>query len=78
MIKDMVVNLVGRGPQDFAADYALSVAATFGAHHIVRDAEYLTWRYADSPRPYARAVTAEPGPGTREGDFDRTRLAAVP
>lgn len=34
MIKDMVVNLVGRGPQDFAADYALSVAATFGAHLV--------------------------------------------
>jgi DNA-binding HxlR family transcriptional regulator len=25
----------------------------------------------------ARAVTAEPGPGAAEGDFDRTRLAAV-
>ena len=24
------------------------------AHHIVRDAEYLSWRYADSPRPYVR------------------------
>jgi nucleotide-binding universal stress UspA family protein len=34
MIKDMVVNLVGRGPQDFAADYALSVAAMFGAHLV--------------------------------------------
>jgi hypothetical protein len=29
-------------------------AVTFREHHIVRDAEYLTWRYADSPRPYAR------------------------
>jgi nucleotide-binding universal stress UspA family protein len=34
MIKDIVVNLVGRGPQDFAADYAVSVAATFGAHLV--------------------------------------------
>jgi hypothetical protein len=24
------------------------------AHHIVRDAAYLRWRYADSPRPYAQ------------------------
>ena len=28
------------------------------AHHIVRDAEYLRWRYADSPRPYAQAGDA--------------------
>src|ERR1700737_5358679 len=34
MIKDMGVNLVGRGPQAFAADYALSVAAMFGAHLV--------------------------------------------
>jgi len=34
MIKDIVVNLVGRGPQDFAADYAISVAATFEAHLV--------------------------------------------
>jgi nucleotide-binding universal stress UspA family protein len=32
MIKDVVVNLAGRGPQDFAADYAISLAATFKAH----------------------------------------------
>jgi len=32
-------------------------AASFGAHHIVRDSEYLTWRYADSPRPYVRFET---------------------
>jgi nucleotide-binding universal stress UspA family protein len=32
MLKDVVVNLSGRAPQDFAADYAISVAATFGAH----------------------------------------------
>jgi nucleotide-binding universal stress UspA family protein len=31
MLKDIVVNLSGRGPQDFAADYAASVAAMFGA-----------------------------------------------
>jgi hypothetical protein len=24
------------------------------AHHIVRDADYLRWRYGDSPRPYAQ------------------------
>jgi GNAT superfamily N-acetyltransferase len=29
-------------------------AVRYDAHHIVRDPEYLTWRYADSPRPYAR------------------------
>jgi GNAT superfamily N-acetyltransferase len=29
-------------------------AVTFPANHVVRDAAYLTWRYADSPRPYAR------------------------
>jgi hypothetical protein len=28
------------------------------AHHIVRDAAYLRWRYADSPRPYAQADDA--------------------
>jgi nucleotide-binding universal stress UspA family protein len=32
MIKDLVVNLTGGGPQDFAADYAVSIAKTFGAH----------------------------------------------
>jgi nucleotide-binding universal stress UspA family protein len=32
MIKDLVVNLTGGQPQDFAADYAISVASTFGAH----------------------------------------------
>ena len=32
MFKDVVVNLSGRGPRDFAADYAASIAATFGAH----------------------------------------------
>ena len=26
----------------------------YSGHHIVRDPEYLRWRYADSPRPYAR------------------------
>src|SRR3982074_1950717 len=32
MIKDIVVNLSGKDPQDVAADYAISIAATFGAH----------------------------------------------
>ena len=32
MLKDIVVNLSGRAAQDFAADYATSIAATFGAH----------------------------------------------
>jgi GNAT superfamily N-acetyltransferase len=32
-------------------------AASFDAHHIVRDAAYLSWRYADSPRPYHRFET---------------------
>jgi nucleotide-binding universal stress UspA family protein len=32
MIKDVVVNLSGREPQDFAADYAISIAKTLGAH----------------------------------------------
>jgi nucleotide-binding universal stress UspA family protein len=31
VIKDIVVSLSGRGQQDFAADYAVSVAATLGA-----------------------------------------------
>src|SRR5262249_43234172 len=31
MFKDLVVNLSGRGPRDFAADYATSIAAAFGA-----------------------------------------------
>jgi hypothetical protein len=29
-------------------------ATAFPANHIVRDVEYLSWRYADSPRPYVR------------------------
>lgn len=33
--------------------------ASFGAHHIVRDADYLNWRYTDSPRPYVRFETDE-------------------
>src|SRR5258708_20625848 len=32
MLKDVVVNISGRGPRDFAAEYATSIAATFGAH----------------------------------------------
>ncbi len=32
MIKDMVVNLTGGAPQEFAADYAISLAALFEAH----------------------------------------------
>lgn len=28
-------------------------------HHIVRDAAYLDWRYADSPRPYIRVEEAD-------------------
>jgi nucleotide-binding universal stress UspA family protein len=32
MVKDVVVNLTGGNSQDFAADYAISVAETFGAH----------------------------------------------
>jgi hypothetical protein len=26
----------------------------YDGHHLVRDARYLNWRYADSPRPYLR------------------------
>jgi nucleotide-binding universal stress UspA family protein len=32
MLKDVVVSLSGRVPRDFAAEYATSIAATFGAH----------------------------------------------
>jgi nucleotide-binding universal stress UspA family protein len=32
MLKDVVVSLSGRAPRDFAAEYATSIAATFGAH----------------------------------------------
>ena len=32
MVKDVVVNLTGGHPQDFAADYAISIGAAFGAH----------------------------------------------
>src|SRR5258708_19007279 len=32
MFKDVVVNISGRGPRDFAAEYATSIAATVGAH----------------------------------------------
>src|SRR5947208_4152424 len=32
MLKDVVVNLSGRGPRDLAAEYAISIAATFAAH----------------------------------------------
>jgi nucleotide-binding universal stress UspA family protein len=34
VVKDIVVNLSGRGLQDFAADYAASVAAAFGARIV--------------------------------------------
>jgi nucleotide-binding universal stress UspA family protein len=34
VIKDVVVNLAERGRQDFAADYAVSLGATFGAHVV--------------------------------------------
>ena len=29
-------------------------SVTYDGHHIVRNAGYLNWRYADSPRPYLR------------------------
>src|SRR5438477_10651402 len=32
MVKDIVVNLTGGHPQDFAADYAISLATAFDAH----------------------------------------------
>ena len=32
MVKDVVVNLTGGHPQDFAADFAISLAASFAAH----------------------------------------------
>ncbi len=32
MIKDLVVNLTGASAQDYAADYAVSIAKEFGAH----------------------------------------------
>jgi nucleotide-binding universal stress UspA family protein len=34
MVKDLVVNLAGGQPQDFAADYAVSIAAAFNAHVV--------------------------------------------
>ena len=37
-----------------AASFDEDHATSFAAHHIARDSEYLTWRYADSPRPYVR------------------------
>jgi GNAT superfamily N-acetyltransferase len=30
-----------------------------GAHHLVRDPAYLNWRYADSPRAYARIADGD-------------------
>jgi hypothetical protein len=33
----------------------LPVPKRLPAHHLVRNGEYLAWRYADSPRPYAQA-----------------------
>jgi len=29
-------------------------AVSYGSHHVLRDPGYLTWRYAQSPRAYAR------------------------
>ena len=34
MVKDIVVNLTGGQPQDFAADYAISIAAALDAHIV--------------------------------------------
>jgi nucleotide-binding universal stress UspA family protein len=34
MVKDIVVNLTGGHPQDFAADYAISIAAAFESHIV--------------------------------------------
>jgi GNAT superfamily N-acetyltransferase len=33
---------------------AFAASRSFAGHHLVRDAEYLNWRYVDSPRRYAR------------------------
>src|SRR5205814_1547977 len=42
--------LAEAGMEPFGERHAVS----YDAHHIVRDAEYLNWRYADSPRSYVR------------------------
>ena len=34
MVKDIVVNLTGGQPQDFAAHYAISIAAALDAHIV--------------------------------------------
>ena len=33
--------------------------ASFAAHHVLRDAAYLTWRYTESPRVYHRVETTD-------------------
>jgi hypothetical protein len=33
---------------------AFSESVAYDGHHLVRDPEYLNWRYAGSPRPYVR------------------------
>ena len=43
------------GVEPFEARHAVS----FAGHHIVRDVEYLDWRYVDSPRPYVRIDRAD-------------------
>jgi GNAT superfamily N-acetyltransferase len=37
---------------------AAAPTAAGAGHHLVRDEEYLRWRYADSPRPYAQSGEA--------------------
>jgi GNAT superfamily N-acetyltransferase len=41
---------VAAGVEPFAERHAVS----YRGHHVVRDVGYLTWRYAQSPRGYAR------------------------
>src|SRR5207302_1174320 len=62
MLKDVVVNLSGRGQRDFAAEYAISIAATFAAHitglsfvyePVIPDGTLACW---DGSRTAARAI----------------------
>src|SRR5262245_38559833 len=85
MIKDLVVNLSVEQPTDVARDYAISIAAAFGAHLAAIAASYEPFMpgqvvangFADALAEKQRKANEQAALGAIER-FDRVADMAVP
>ena len=66
----------GRGLARRRAGRARLARAALRRHHVVRDAEYLSWRYADSPRRTRRRRRGPRSSRTPAGRASRRRSSA--